>query len=378
MKGQHKFADSRSGVIGVTMAITIAVLVGFLAFGLDAGYIFAKRGDLQKAADIAALAGGRALVAYPDDLTEVAVVAVDYGRGNLGSHDDPTNALTASDVSFYLDGAPNTVSPNQVEVTVRRTASRGNPLSLFFANVFGISETNVGATARVEAQQVCSSECIKPFSVPDLFTWDDIDGDGEVDVNVPAEFDSITIIGYSRTYNHGDRIVLKVGNPQDVVAPGHFFAVDLPPLNVGTPVPGASEYRLNIASCNGSNQYPVSVGDQLQLEPGNMVGPTKQGVNDLFAQDPNAHWDGTQIVNSDYTPELSSPRVAVIAFYDPTNPPVSGRNFVTVNNLGALFIESISGGYVYGIFLETVVYDPNPVPGNCALYQLKFVRDSSR
>ena len=32
-------------------------------------------------------------------------------------------------------------------------------------------------------------------------------------------------------------------------------------------------------------------GDLLLMEPGNMVGPTTQGIEDLIAQDPDAYWD---------------------------------------------------------------------------------------
>ena len=32
----------------------------------------------------------------------------------------------------------------------------------------------------------------------------------------------------------------------------------------------------------------VRIGDVLQIEPGNMVGPTKQGVDELIGMDPHA------------------------------------------------------------------------------------------
>ena len=41
-------------------------------------------------------------------------------------------------------------------------------------------------------------------------------------------------------------------------------------------------------TCTG---LPVSIGDTLESENGNMIGPTRQGVNDLIALDPNAQWD---------------------------------------------------------------------------------------
>ena len=53
----------------------------------------------------------------------------------------------------------------------------------------------------------------------------------------------------------------------------------------GGPITGGDKYRENIASCNG---LPIEIGDTLTTEPGNMIGPTKQGVEDLIALDPDA------------------------------------------------------------------------------------------
>ena len=41
-------------------------------------------------------------------------------------------------------------------------------------------------------------------------------------------------------------------------------------------------------ACNTS---VVHMGDPIVAEPGNMVGPTNHGVDDLIARDPNAYWD---------------------------------------------------------------------------------------
>ncbi len=35
----------------------------------------------------------------------------------------------------------------------------------------------------------------------------------------------------------------------------------------------------------------VEPGDKLQTEPGNKVGPTRQGVNELLSDDSGAYWD---------------------------------------------------------------------------------------
>jgi hypothetical protein len=45
--------------------------------------------------------------------------------------------------------------------------------------------------------------------------------------------------------------------------------------------------------------------------------------------------------------------VGLVPFFDPTLPPVSGRNYVTVSKIGAFFIENVRpGGEVVGRFIQ--------------------------
>ena len=61
--------------------------------------------------------------------------------------------LPDSDVSFsYYDGttfqpASTTLFPNTITVTTRRDNTANSPLSLFFGNIFGMSNSNISATA---------------------------------------------------------------------------------------------------------------------------------------------------------------------------------------------------------------------------------------
>lgn len=376
----YKFLQDERGAAGVLMAITLVVVLGFVAFGIDVGYLRAKRGDLQKAADIAALAGGHSLVANGSALDLVTAEAVSYGHSNLDSDDVPDTALQSNDVSYYLDGTPDLTDPNQIEVSISRTTSRSNPLPTIFGPVLNVDDFDVTATSRVEVSTVCSTKCLKPFVGPDKFTFDDSDNDGKLDIHTP-EMDTIVVQGYSDE-DLGKQITLKFGTPHDTISPGQFNAVDLPPVNKGTPVKGAKSYEQNIAGCEGTNgTVAVGIGDELRLENGNMVGPTKHGMTKLVNQDPGAYWDpaNNRIVNSAYSDPLSSPRVALIAFYDPTRPPQSGNSSVFVNYIGAVFIERMQGNDVTGRFIRAMAVEPGSETGeDCLTYVLKFVRDSSR
>ena len=55
--------------------------------------------------------------------------------------------------------------------------------------------------------------------------------------------------------------------------------------------------------------------DPLIQEPGNMVGPTVQGIEDLIAKDPGAYWDTA--TNKVVQRRRPSPRVFPIPLYDP-------------------------------------------------------------
>ncbi|HET8762409.1 MAG TPA: hypothetical protein VFM12_03285, partial [Gemmatimonadales bacterium] len=92
-------------------------------------------------------------------------------------------------------------------------------------------------------------------------------------------------------------------------------------------------------------------------KPGNMVGPTFQGMDSLIKLDPNACWAETADPNhagytrgevrlmsggscsQAYPSWESSPRVITVPLFDPAQVQ-SGRTTLKVNNLGVFFIES--------------------------------------
>ena len=97
------------------------------------------------------------------------------------------------------------------------------------------------------------------------------------------------------------------------------------------------------------------VGDYVTTEPGNMVGPTRQGVQELIAKDPTARlvrgaagW----YVRSDTYPINESPRIVPIPLFDPTSRPGGGRITLRVSNIGAFFITGTVGRSVFGYFIS--------------------------
>ncbi|WP_427016405.1 TadE/TadG family type IV pilus assembly protein [Pseudarthrobacter sp. P1] len=129
---RHK-TDNERGAAAVIVAILMVALLGFGAISVDIGMMYAERGQLQNGADAAALA-----------------VANNCAKGSCGDYQATAGALANSNAN---DGAAKTNSvtfpqPGSVEVVTSSKDDAGNDfIRLAFANIFGISTTNIGAEA---------------------------------------------------------------------------------------------------------------------------------------------------------------------------------------------------------------------------------------
>ena len=111
-----------------------------------------------------------------------------------------------------------------------------------------------------------------------------------------------------------------------------------------------------------------------------MNGPTMQGIDDLIAQDPNAHWDTVCncVRGSRYS---TSPRVTPLPLFNPDyyqDNKTNGRNadFQLANVVG-FFIEQRSGNQVYGRITPILGdYDKNlgPAPTGSFPVAIKLVQ----
>jgi Flp pilus assembly protein TadG len=325
----------------IMVTVSIVAMFAFAVLAIDAAILMATRTQLHNAADAAALAGATGLIEGDQNLATAR--AIDFASYNEAYQvtSQPV-VIDASDVSFP--------EVDVIRVQTHRTAAKGDALRTFFMRVINPSSNNTAdmtAVAAARIYDVCSSRCLKPWAIPDRHQ--DLDGNGIWD---PGELYDPVATGYQAPTDVGASVVLKVGNPQTAIEPGIFYPVDFPPINNPdgeNPLTGGSWYRQWIAGCA---QYVIGIGDELQLEPGNMVGPTRHGMEDLIAQDPGAYWnDGTKTVEG--SAFGLSPRVGLVPFFDPTLPPTSGRNSVTVTKIGAFFIESVGpGSQVQGRFMQ--------------------------
>jgi Flp pilus assembly protein TadG len=303
MTFMKNFFKSRKGNIIVLVAMSMFVFVLCLSFSIDIAQVLTARTQLQSAVDAAALAGASGLLKSHSTATSRAV--------SIASKNNCLNQtvnLAGGDVSF----------PATRRIQVRTTKT----IPLNFASVVGLTSVNISAMATAEVRQLSGTKGLRPFCVPQ-FPW-----------------------------VMGDPVLIKAGDDKD--APSRtscwHYPCCFPPENRGNPDKGGSVYRDNIMY--GSDDW-VYTGDELMIEPGNMVGPTKQGIDYIIDQDPSAYWNGTDIVNSAF-PGNTSPRIIKIPYFNGDTTPKGGRGSIIVTGFGAFFITGMSGKDVNGVFLEYV------------------------
>lgn len=337
--------DDRGATLAVT-AVMIAGVLSMMALAIDLGMLRTARAEAQRAADSAALAGAQ-------EFLHVSPASAAVGP----AHDSAMSYATRNMIrKIQIDTSEVTIQviPADQKVWVRIERSG---IGLWFAHLIGIGSTTVNAAAAAAAMPAGAAQCVLPFAAPDMWyeAGQDTDGDRVMDPNEaweygndPGEYyqqfnNNPTAIppetGYGSAWRNGNGsgivndygtpMVLKIQNPQQGVYPGWYF-----PFQIGSSQ-GANDYRNSISSCNAE---PVYLNQPDTMEMGNMVGPTRQGVEDAIAQDRTAYWDPVAGVVSQYG--LSSPRVRIVPLYDPSQIlRFRGSKQIEFNNFGLIFLE---------------------------------------
>lgn len=270
-----------SGQAAVLLAVTILFLLAFLSLSLDAGRAYVLHMHLQQAVDMAALNGA---VHLPTDPQAAETTAQDV----LQANGVPASAATLS------------VSDGDLQLNVQ--ASRSIPF--FFAPLLGISQGVVSAKAAARVGNVEALSGLVPLGV--------VEGN----------------------YVPGQTYELKAGAGQGTT--GNYGAVWF-----GDGSPGADTYRADLE--NGCPEV-IHLGEQLWTEPGDMVGPTDQGLE----------WRLEEAGGEDPLDRLN-PRLLLVPVI---TPPATGRSEVTVVGFAAFLLQSVSDGVVTGTFLQESVEGP--------------------
>jgi hypothetical protein len=412
---------NRHGAALAIVAISLVVILGMGALAVDMGMLIKQRDDAQRAADAAALAGASAFQeSKPLDAVAPATTrAEEYlARNYVGG-----TYIDATPVGSYVNGGNRYITEvnegvivvlpdsQKVRVIVHRQA-----VGTLFGRVLGFLNVPIAAKAAARVFAAGTGKCVKPFAFPDY--WDDADndpndnhledlgpgqgkggeaweygssgsdhyraygdGDGTGDVTgLGSGFRNNSVASNDNTNtkyweDYGRPIVLKKSNPQQTSSPGFFLPWVIPGSN-----PGAQDYKKNIVGCNPAainlttdfNIDGTADTSSYDNKPGNMIGPTQQGMDDLIALDPRACWapatdslhagfmtgsvklmsDGGSCTE-DYPGWMSSPRVAIVPLFDPAQMH-SGKSQLRFNNLALIFIDpqldrhaAVAGHFLY-------------------------------
>jgi putative Flp pilus-assembly TadE/G-like protein len=393
---RSRFSSERGAVL-IQVAVCLLVLLAFSAFVVDYGVMWASRGQVQTAADAGALAGAISM-AYETEgnlaaqQTNARKKAQATAKENFVWGEQPDVDLT--DITFPAcppgaPGPPDTC----VRVDAFRNQARDNPLTMFFGNLVGVGEQGVRATATAQIVSADTTECLRPWAVIDRwneFNTDEPEADSPDDDFLPySTYDKYSTgkgksppqendlyippsaagpgTGFRLPDDQGRRFAVKTdSNTNSTVSPGWFRAIRIPRLDGLT---GGNVYRNNIESCGGlPNTYwtpgnepcPDDIGNDdaeywatqgcYATEPGNMVGPTRQGVETIIATDPDAVWVGngpTGYVDNSIHGEdwLKSKRIVPIGVIDidwfMSQDPSGANGVLRLVNIYGFFIEGM-------------------------------------
>ena len=420
-----RIGNERGATIAL-VAVTLTALLGMGALAIDLGMLRKARTDAQRTADAAALAGASAFVDDNVPLNARAAArarALEYAERNyvggtyvdidstgLGTTEDGTRWIVQTKEAVIV------IIPDSFKV--RAIIRRAN-IGTLFGRIMGEEMATVSAKSAAQAVNSNGTKCVKPFALPDM--WNELDDDangnrlwdGEEDwaydpdvdtykpyLGDPVEYGNIDDTGYGSAWRNdyadalgdkfigdkGRQIMIKPQDPQEtgVISPGIFYPWVIPEDPTqdaqcglggdGGGEDGAAPYSQNICSCNNSL---VMLGVDYEIQTGNMVGPSYEGIKDLVNLDPSASWDpiGDSVMNSNASNWLDSPRVIKIALWDPIEVQKSGKQSIKFTNIALMFVEEQQNRHapIIARFITYATGSATTGPGGPLLKTLRIV-----
>jgi hypothetical protein len=377
------------GQILVLFTISLVVLIGMAALGVDVGYMYSVRHDLQRCADAGALAGASYFkeTGYWSSVAGDPQMAIAEARARAFATSDNVITSPLNDNEVIVSFPENF----RIRVDTQRT------VDLFFSRIFLGPTKLINAYAVAEAFPVTANvECIVPWGIP--LPWEDDNENGAWDpgegVNWPPPDDDCgTLASTMWSYTTHDNVgtqsdrdqqlcqgslqKLKIGEPSEQLVPGNFFGLNLAPLVESCPGyggdidNGAAFYSYMIKhSCDCNMKVSLEDDFPVETKPGNMVNktlnpvaptpywhpdnyiPHKPDADSLMNLDPTARWDPftNKPVSDDpdYADIWNSPRVIRLPVYypDPTYKngeytPTQGRSTFKPVRFVGFFVEDI-------------------------------------
>jgi Flp pilus assembly protein TadG len=270
-RGGFGWQARQQGVALILVVVGMVAMLLMAGLALDGGHMFLNKTRLQNTVDAVALSAAKTLDETKGNTTEATTAAMAafnsnaaaYGNAELqGSYGGGSGSLT---VTVQYSATLRPFTPGAASGPYVRVIAAGFTMPAWLVNLAGITGKTVAATAVAGPspalnRQVCN---LAPMMVC---------GDPSKDPKDPSG-DPDNFWGYEQ----GAPDVLKTaasGHWEGTPGPGNFQLIRLG----GS---GAAIVRENLA---GGYQGCASVGDTIETEPGNTVGPVAQGLNTRFGQ----------------------------------------------------------------------------------------------
>lgn len=262
----------RRGATIVIVAIVMVVLFGFTAFAIDFGRAYLSQAQLQTGADAAALAGAYELMNETDFGEDSAVAMAVRNKVQAVSPN-----VVSVEAGFWDDDARTFTPATWTTPGVNAVrAVTGHQMGYTFARVMGFTNIDLTKPAVAAVGSATFAQCVKPWGIPfQVLAY----AAGRPDW--ATNNSDLTAAEIENLINNRIELQFKLGSKNDesgtfydvnnnVHIPGNFRALALD----GN---GANVYRDAIAGTNCSGS--IRVDATVMTEPGNMVGPTEQGVS---------------------------------------------------------------------------------------------------
>jgi Flp pilus assembly protein TadG len=383
--GSSGSAQGERGVTLVMMALMLFLALGMSALAVDYGMLKSSKAEAQRAVDAAALAGASAFL-IPDPLVDKHAEAEARARNYALKHAVHRIAITNPQIEVTFPG------PDTITVTYT-----GGQMPLWFAHTIGVPSMAVNAAASAHAYSVSNAACVMPVALPDLWQNNDVagdpvpeelvedglwnyldrDGDGWMDPGTGAaatverelwEFDPGVDVydadndgqgdfGYGtdarnslggsdpflhKTNDYGRQIMLMNLSSKDGTVSSNYYAWGYTENDANSG--DVLRDKISDPSCEIATvgtEYPASAGN------GATAGTISPAWDQRIGYDAGATWndatnevDGSRYGDRDRDGLPNSPRVVVVALYDPeaelTGP---SDNTVHFNNFAKVWVD---------------------------------------
>jgi Flp pilus assembly protein TadG len=386
MSSNRSARHSERGVTLVMMTLMLFLALGMSAMVVDYGMIKATKAEAQRAVDAAALAGASAFL-IPDPTVDKKIEAEARAREYAQKHAVHRIAITDPQIAVDLS------RPDTITVTYS-----GPQMSMWFAHAIGVPTMAINASATARAYETSNAACVMPVALPDLWQNNDIVGDDgpeergtpdglwsyqdgviadngwmdpgsgnkverelwEFDPGVDvydADNDGQGDYGYGtdkrnslggsdpflhKTNDYGRQIMLMNLSSKDGTVSSNYYAWGYNPNDANSG--DVLREKISDPSCEIATvgtEYPASAGN------GATAGTISPAWDQRIGYDGDASWNDVtnEVEDSDYSDRdrdglPDSPRVVVVALYDPENEMSNpSDNTVQFNNFAKVWVD---------------------------------------